>query len=337
VISDHYQPPAVFEPPPQAADPFAIPAGYDPLRDDFIEPETPPLPPPESWAAPAAPVASSRREPPGPLDRHRPTAPPSPPPTLQGPEQPASPIGPDETSSGSPYAAEAPQPLTFEAPPLGYQPPLPAPERTPEQVPAPGEPATGSDSAIAALLSGAGLDTVRPTPELARDFGAIFRTVVEGVMDVLQSRSQVKDEFRMRMTQFRPADNNPLKFSANVDDALYNLLVKRNPAYLGPVEAFEDAFEDLRNHQIAMLAGMRVAFESLLSQFAPERLEEQFDRQSKRGAIIRAMARSRYWDLYREFCEEIARDPEASFRRLFGEEFARAYEEQLRRLKQPKA
>ena len=59
------------------------------------------------------------------------------------------------------------------------------------------------------------------------------------------------------MTHFRPADNNPLKFSANVDDALHNLLVKRNAAYLAPVEAFADAFEDLRNHQIAMLAGMR--------------------------------------------------------------------------------
>ena len=58
----------------------------------------------------------------------------------------------------------------------------------------------------------------------------------------------------MRLTQFRAADNNPLKFSANVDDALHNLLVKRNAAYLEPVEAFEDAFDDLRDHQIAMLA-----------------------------------------------------------------------------------
>jgi predicted component of type VI protein secretion system len=60
----------------------------------------------------------------------------------------------------------------------------------------------------------------------------------------------------MRLTQFRTADNNPLKFSASVDDALHNLLVKRNAAYLGPVEAFEDAFDDLRDHRMAMLAGI---------------------------------------------------------------------------------
>ena len=110
-------------------------------------------------------------------------------------------------------------------------------------------------------------------------FGQILRVVVSGVMDVMRARQQIKDEFRMRMTQFRPADNNPLKFSANVDDALHNLLVKRNAAYLAPVEAFEDAFDDLRNHQIAMLAGMRVAFESMLAEFDPDRLQEEFDRQ----------------------------------------------------------
>ena len=88
------------------------------------------------------------------------------------------------------------------------------------------------------------------------------------------------------MTHFRPADNNPLKFSANVDDALHNLLVKRNAAYLAPVEAFADAFEDLRNHQIAMLAGMRVAFESMLAEFDPDRLQEQFDRQLSKGSLL---------------------------------------------------
>ena len=82
------------------------------------------------------------------------------------------------------------------------------------------------------MLAGAGLDPANVTPELARNFGQILRVVVSGVMDVMRSRQQIKDEFRMRMTRFRPAENNPLKFSANVDDALHNLLVKRNPAYL---------------------------------------------------------------------------------------------------------
>jgi type VI secretion system FHA domain protein len=173
------------------------------------------------------------------------------------------------------------------------------------------------------------LDPADVTPEVSRAFGQILRVVVSGVMDVMRSRQQIKDEFRMRQTRVGPVENNPLKFSANVDDALHNLLVKRNPAYLPPVEAFEDAFADLRHHQIAMLAGMRAAFESMLAEFDPDRMQEEFDRQLSKGLVP---AKLRYWELFRERRHDIIKDPEASFRRLFGEEFARAYEDQLRDL-----
>jgi type VI secretion system FHA domain protein len=214
------------------------------------------------------------------------------------------------------------------------RPPSPAVEPRPRLRPADVDPETVADDTLRALLEGAGLrEEVPATPELAHSFGEIFRIVVSGVMDVLRSRQDIKDEFRMRMTQFRPADNNPLKFSANVDDALHNLLVKRNAAYLQPVDAFEDAFDDLRHHQLAMLAGMRVAFESMLAQFDPDRLEKQFVRQAQGIPGLGAVTRFRYWQLYRDRLEDMARDPEETFKKLFGEEFARAYEEQLARLK----
>jgi len=186
---------------------------------------------------------------------------------------------------------------------------------------------------LAGVLAAAGLGNVPVTPELAEQFGEILRVVVQGVMDVMRSRQQVKDEFRMRMTYFMPVDNNPLKFSANADDALHNLLVKRNEAYLGPVEAFEEAFDDLRNHQLAVLAGMRVAFECTLAEFDPDRLQEEFDRQLKKSAVFSVGAKLRYWDLFRDRRAEIDRDPEESFRRLFGEAFTKAYDAQLKRLK----
>jgi type VI secretion system FHA domain protein len=297
VMSDHFEPPAVVRPPspPPSAGSALIPDNYDPLDDEFLTPPAPPQP------QPRAPYVRVEIPPPVvPLDPGPPARPPAPAPLEFVP------------------APSVPVPVRAEPPP----PPAPAPE--PEQ---------RSDPALAALLAGAGLENVQPTPELARSFGEIFRVVVSGVMDVLQSRQQVKDEFRMEMTHFRPANNNPLKFSANVDDALHNLLVKRNPAYLGPVDAFEDAFDDLRNHQLAVLAGMRVAFDSLLREFDPDRLEKEFDRQLKQKSWLDAVARSRYWELFRERREQMARDPDACFTRLFGEEFARAYDEQLKRLK----
>ncbi len=183
------------------------------------------------------------------------------------------------------------------------------------------------------MLAGAGLPDAEVTPDLARNFGAILRVVVGGVMTVLRARQEMKNELRMGMTTFKTADNNPLKFSANVDDALHNLLVKRNAAYLGPVDAFEDAFEDVTNHQIAMLAGMRVAFETMIAEFDPDRMQAEFDRQIKKGSLISAPAKMRYWDLYRDRIHDMVRDADTSFRTLFLAEFSRAYEEQLRRLK----
>lgn len=189
-----------------------------------------------------------------------------------------------------------------------------------------------ADPGLSVILAGAGVDSSVVTPELARDFGRILRVVVSGLMDVLQARQRIKDEFRLRLTTFKAAQNNPLKFSANVDDALHNLLVKRNPAYLSSVEAFEDAFEDVRNHQMAMLAGVRVAFEAMLAEFNPDRLQEEFDRQGK-GSLLSVPGKLRYWDQYRAKFSDMVSDADASFRELFGHEFAKAYEEQLERLK----
>ena len=217
-------------------------------------------------------------------------------------------------------------------------PPPPAPERTLEIRPQPGSPPAAplpsrSDSTIdlAEVLAGAGVTGVTVTPDLARDFGRVLHVVVSGLMEVLRSRQQIKDEFRMRVTTVKPTQNNPLKFSANVEDALHNLLVKRNQAYLGTVDAFEDAFEDVRNHQMAMLAGLRVAYDAMLKSFDPDVLQQDFDRHGKSSLI--SLPKHRYWEQYRSRFNDMVSDADACFRELFGHEFAKAYEEQLERLK----
>ena len=64
-----------------------------------------------------------------------------------------------------------------------------------------------------------------------------------------------------------------------------------------------------------------------------DRLQADFDRQLKKGALISVPAKLRYWELYREKFHGMVKDPERCFRELFGDEFAEAYEEQLKRLK----
>jgi predicted component of type VI protein secretion system len=325
-LDAHYQPPAVMSAPASAppANSMAIPQGYDPLAMDdapSISRPSSPEPPPRERAVDRLREEQARR-------------------LASPPAQVSSPASASLPASASPPVYASPPPSArvpaYTSPPAHTSPPAQMPPPIENSPPiAEGQPvattnAPHGDADFAAVLAGAGLDPANVTPEIARDFGQILRVVVSGVMDVMRSRQAIKDEFRMRMTRVRSIENNPLKFSANVDDALHNLLVKRNRAYLPAVEAFEDAFADLRHHQIAMLAGMRVAFESMLAEFDPDRLQEEFDRQLSKSLVP---AKLRYWDLFREKRQEIVKDPEASFRQLFGEEFARAYEDQLTQLR----
>jgi type VI secretion system FHA domain protein len=309
LLGQHYQPPAVVPtpapPPPTPFEPAAIPAGYDPLRPDDSAPPQP--------APPLPPVVRPR--PGDSAIRHK----------LKG-------TAAEESTLRQPAPPITPRPATVE-PPTPATPVVPPPiEPVPRQVDA--APRQGGQTAdLAELLSGAGVPDAAITPELSRNLGEIIRIVVAGLMDILQSRQRIKEEFGIQHTMFRPADNNPLKFSANIEDALHNLLVKRNAAYLGPVDAFADAFDDLRDHQLAMLAGLRVAFDAMLTEFDADRLQEAFDTQMSKHALPLIPAKMRYWELYREKCQELVKDPDATFDRLFGEEFRRAYEEQFRKLK----
>jgi type VI secretion system protein ImpI len=195
----------------------------------------------------------------------------------------------------------------------------PAASRAPAAAPAP---------VVRAPAPSVAESTVSTT--LPADVDQIFRVVVDGVMDVLRARAEIKNTFRLPVTIIQRSENNPLKFAPNPDEALQKIMAPSNGAFMSGTAAFEDAFDDIRCHQMAMLAGVRAAFESLLVHFNPDRFEQEADGSSKRSAFA---GKGKYWDKYRENFDGLSRDPDECFRRLFGDEFARAYEEQLSRLK----
>jgi type VI secretion system FHA domain protein len=188
----------------------------------------------------------------------------------------------------------------------------------------------GVGTGLQELLRGAGLSGTDMSPEMMQDLGKVLRVVVEGVMDVLRARAEIKSQFRLTMTRIKSGENNPLKHSPNVESALHTLLVQKNPGFLAPVQAFEDAFVDIRHHQVAMLEGLRVAYDSMLESFNPKLLEKEFERTAKRSF---GSAKSKFWDLYAERFAQLEGDADDAFRKLFGDVFAEAYEQQLERLK----
>jgi type VI secretion system FHA domain protein len=338
-LADHFTPPAV----PSGGIPddwdktsfgrtkYNLPAGGAPAGS---------APPaggiPDDWDKTSFGLKKPAAAPPPPLQ------PATPPPQFQRvqttpPRQPQQPPRAPPAQHASQPRAPTPPPAPARSPSASgtYAAPR-APVHAPQQY-APQQYAAQAPSAgafdVDAFLRNAGVDPSVVPPETAAALGQVLRTVVQGVIEVLQARSEIKSQFRLPVTRVKSTENNPLKFSVNAEDAMNSLLGRRNPAYMNPIGAFEDAFEDIRFHQLAMLAGMRAGFDSLLERFDPNSLQENFDRQAKRGGLLSLAAKMKYWEIYAEWFAELAADREETFRRLFGEEFARAYEDQLERLK----
>jgi type VI secretion system protein len=189
---------------------------------------------------------------------------------------------------------------------------------------------------LKAFLRGAGLDQLRIEPAQVQaqmeSIGRSYRLMIEGLIDVLRARSSLKGEFRLQQTMIRPVENNPLKFAPNVDEALLLLLRHDNQAFMPPDQAIADSFDDLRAHQLAVMAGVEAAIKALLKRFEPAELEA---RMGKSGALssLFGSRQAQNWQQFTERYAQISREAEEDFQVLFGREFGRAYEEHSARLR----
>jgi type VI secretion system FHA domain protein len=183
------------------------------------------------------------------------------------------------------------------------------------------------------VLRQLGVDAADLAPETADAAAAIVQSVLQGVIDVLRARTQIKSQLRLPAVRVRSTRNNPFDFAINAQDALGALLDDANPAYLPPAEAFTEAFREMRGHELATLAGIRAGVQSLTRLFDPKALEERFDGELRHAGFLPFAAKLRYWQLYADFYEQMQVDAEGAFQRQFGQAFAEAYARQLEALK----
>jgi type VI secretion system FHA domain protein len=142
------------------------------------------------------------------------------------------------------------------------------------------------------------------------------------------ARSAIKGEFRIEQTMIRSRGNNPLKFSADDDDALIALLGAGRRTEMGPAEAVADALRDVRLHEIATVAAMRSAVQALLARFEPAKLRVA----AEQGGLnlVPLQKKSRAWDTFEALYMQTTQALADNFDGAFGKAFARAYELALR-------
>jgi len=341
--------------PIQVASPahFQGASAMDTLPDlfDFLTPTSvPPATQPDH-----VPAEQHDFRPPTPIPR------PSPPPVAEPVIPPSASVIPDDWDPFSDQPAPvavAPMPITpppVVAPPLPVVPPVlepiptPVPQMPVAEVTAPTEPTPLREALVArvepaaspveasqpdllqAFLRGAGLDQLRLDKAQAEaqmeSIGRSYRLMVEGLIDVLRARSSLKGEFRIQQTMIQPVENNPLKFAPNVDEALLLLLRHGNQAFMAPDVAVRDSFDDLRAHQLAVMAGVEAAIKHLLARFEPAQLEERMGKPGGLSSIFNGSRQAQYWQQFTELYSNISREAQEDFQDLFGREFSRAYEE----------
>ena len=165
-------------------------------------------------------------------------------------------------------------------------------------------------------------------PEMMMTAGVVLREFVEGTINLLMSRANLKNAFRLDQTTVLPRQNNPMKFSDNTNDLIKQLLVGAEGEYLGARDAVRESNRDLMNHQSAFLDAMNSAFIEFADRFDPDELQEGFDR-TMNSKLFAFLNKSKYWDLYRDLYPIMTEKGGGRFPQMFGEEFVKAYERQV--------
>ena len=219
--------------------------------------------------------------------------------------------------------------------------PEPEPEPEPKIESANDESAEKSDKSIDvtaedlfdSFLDGLGISRVELHPSINRpdmmmSAGVVLREFVTGTINLLASRANLKNAFRLDQTTVLPRQNNPMKFSANTNDLIKQLLVGEEGEYLGARDAVREANRDLVNHQNAFLDAMNSAFIEFADRFEPDELKEGFDR-TLNSKLFSFLNKSKYWDLYCDLYPIMTEKGGGRFPQMFGEEFVKAYERQV--------
>jgi len=246
-------------------------------------------------------------------------------------DEPEIPFAPVKRSEPPPVSAAAR--LAPPAPRPAAAAPAPTPTPTPQAPPA--APAASAPS-LDAFFRGAGIHPreldERQTEQVLQSLGQIMREVVYGISQNLHLRAEQKNVLRLPTTTIQPQSNNPLKFSASVEEAINYLLFRESPEYLSAVEAVRDAFGDTRQHQQHLLSAVRTAAVDYVGQLDPETLENKIGRGN---VLLGAANKLKYWDLFKDLYQVVAQCEPGQFPHQFLEELARAYEREASRAAPP--
>lgn len=311
-----------------------------PLIDAYFAPARslpdPNLPAPPEAPSPPAPIAQSPQSAPGPGDG-----------ALEPVAKPGAGATAPSGNAATPIAEPAPAPEVYAPRPPPARMPPPSVARPPASpgaraVPAESRPsrtdAAALETLVAAFLEGARVPNVNIagglTPALMQEMGAMVYQAIAGAMALIAARQITKREIGAELTMIVATRNNPLKFLPTPEAALMQILGPKMPGFMGPTDAMGNAFEDLRAHEVGVIAGTRAAFAEVLRRFDPKLLDERLGKGGALQSLFPSLRHAKLWELFEQRYGELYRDAQDDFDSLYGLAFTKAYEEEVARNRQ---
>lgn len=191
------------------------------------------------------------------------------------------------------------------------------------------------DALTQAFLRGAGIaaDALPSalTPEQMELIGKLLATSLQGAIDQLALRSLVKQEARADVTMVVVRNNNPLKFFPDSPTVITQMLRKKMPGFMEPLESIDEAFQALGGHQLGVVAGCRASMDSVVRRLAPASFEALGSAGGMLDALIPSRRPAALWHEYVRQYGVLAGEVKDQFKGAFGPAFLDAYEQEVER------
>lgn len=211
-----------------------------------------------------------------------------------------------------------------------------SPQKVPEQIKQPVKEqqtqayAPSANQALSeAFLKGLGvkaeLQNALNTPELWFEMGQGLNLLLSELMESLRQRALVKNQLRLNQTMFQTKQNNPIKFSADIDDVIQNLFIRNSASFLSSRESIKESFTDTRRHEHALLAGADGVLKGILEQVNPQQISQQVNDNSNVLKIIPGQSEAKCWKVYQSLHEELSQDVNSKGAMALSDDFLKAY------------
>ncbi|WP_418609722.1 type VI secretion system-associated FHA domain protein TagH [Pseudoalteromonas sp. US3C1013] len=239
-------------------------------------------------------------------------------------------IGNNVSNSSAPVDTPAPAPI--QEPPRSNS---HANEHKPDKQSAPIKSVVQNDKALSdAFLKGLGIkDELKNSldnEKLWFEMGQGLNLLLTELMESLRQRAIVKNKLRLNHTMFQAEQNNPLKFSANIDDVIQNLFIKNSASFLSSNESIKESFIDTRKHEHALLAGADGVLKGMLSQVSPMQINQQANDNSNVLKIIPGQIESKCWKLYQSLYDDISQEVNTKGAMAMSDDFLKAYNDRIK-------